>query len=244
MKILAIIPARGGSKGILKKNTQKLGGKPLIAHTIQTAKNCSDIDRIIVSTDDKEIANISRKFGAEVPFLRPSKLSHNATPIISIVNHCLEFLKTNENYSPTVIVLLQPTSPIRNNEHLKKSFRMLKNSNATSVISVSQVRTHPNTSFSVVSSFLKPLNPKFEDYSVRQKRKPIYHPTGSFYTFWAQNLENYNSIYGPKIKPLITTNPEFALDIDELFDLFVCEMTLNSWKKYRNTIKQSPDYLH
>ena len=113
MNVLAIIPARGGSKRIPYKNIQNLAGKPLIAHTIIAAKKSKVIDKIVVSTDDKKIAKISEAYGIEVPFLRPKNISKDNSPTIEAVKHTLEFLRTNQDYIPDMIIILQPTSPLR-----------------------------------------------------------------------------------------------------------------------------------
>jgi CMP-N,N'-diacetyllegionaminic acid synthase len=234
MEILALIPARGGSVGIPQKNITNLAGKPLIYHSIKAAINCNLVDRVIVSTDNRDISNIAKKSGANVPFLRPKKLAKNDTSIIDVIYHCLDFLKTQEDYVPDMIVLLQPTSPIRDVSLIRKSINKLKNSKSTSVISVSQIKTHPDTSFSFESKYLKPLNRNFESSSNRQKRKKLYHPTGSIYTFWSSNLSKFKSIYGPRINP-IETKQEYNVDIDYLFELFVAEMTFKNWNKYKKT---------
>ena len=114
LKILAIIPARGGSKGIPLKNIKKLNKLPLVAHTIQDAKNSKQINRIIVSTDNKKIAEISRKYGAETPFLRPKSFSKNSSSTLDVVQHTIQFLKKVENYTPDIVTILLPTSPFRN----------------------------------------------------------------------------------------------------------------------------------
>ena len=105
-KILAIIPARGGSKGIKRKNLQKLSGKPLIVHTIIAAKKTKSINKIIVSTDDKEISRISQNNGAEVPFLRPKQISKDTSSTIEVIKHALKFLEKNQSYVPDIIILL------------------------------------------------------------------------------------------------------------------------------------------
>lgn len=116
MKILALIPARGDSKGIPNKNIQKIGGKYLIEYTINSAKRSKLIDKIIVSTDSKKIASISKKLGAEVPFLRPKKISIDKSPTIEVIKHTLGFLSNNQFYVPDIILLLQPTSPFRSKD--------------------------------------------------------------------------------------------------------------------------------
>ena len=231
MNVLAIIPARGGSKGILDKNIQKLGKKPLIEYSISSAKKSKKINKILVSTDSQKIVKIVESLGINVPFLRPKRISKDSSQLLDVIKHGLNYLK-NENYVPEIICLLQPTSPFRSYDLIDKSIQMLKSSNATSVVSVSKIKTHPDTLFSLKSDYLKPLNPNFEKFSNRQKRKILYYPTGSIYTFWSRNISKFNSIYGPKIK-LIETEEKFNVDIDYLFDLFIGEMILKNWEKYK-----------
>ena len=113
MKIISVIPARGGSQSIKYKNIAKVGSKPLIAYSIKQSLKSKLISRTIVSTDDKKIADISKKFGAEVPFLRPKSISKNSSTDIGFFNHLINWLKKNENYEPDLIVQLRPTQPYR-----------------------------------------------------------------------------------------------------------------------------------
>lgn len=233
VKVLALIPARGGSKGIPQKNIQKLGGKPLIKYSILTAKRSNFIDRIIVSTDDKKIARISKLCGAEVPFLRPKKISRDSSPGIDFIKHALEFLGKRESYYPDIIIILQPTSPFRTTKMIDDSVRMLKNSNATCVLSVSRAKKHhPFWSFQKKNGFLVPFHKDFKKYFRRQLLPNLFFPTGAIYTFWFDNLKNYESIYGPKVKPMIIKDDIINLDIDDLFDLFISEMIIRHWKTY------------
>ena len=232
MDILALIPARGGSKGISNKNIRNLAGKPLIEYSIISAKKSKRINRIIVSTDNKKIASISKKAGAEIPFLRPKQISKDNTPIIDVIQHTLDFLENTESYKPKIIILLQPSTPLRSIQDIDNSINLLLNSKSSSVISVFPTKTHTDISFTIHHSFLKPLNPKFEKHSLRQKRKSIYTPSGLIYAFWYDTLKKYNSIYGPKIKPLISQNNAELIDIDEPFDLFLAEMILKHWKHF------------
>lgn len=234
MNILAIIPARGGSKGIPLKNIKKLGEKYLIEYSILAAKNSKQIDKIVVSTDSNRIANISKRAGAEVPFLRPKKFSKDNSTIIDVIKHALKFLSVNQSYTPEIIVILQPTSPLRTTETINKSIRMLKKSNATCILSVSKVKTHPYASFWYNKKYLKPFKSDFEIYDRRQKNPSLYHSTGSIYAFWHDTIKKYDSIYGPKIMPLIEED-EFNVDVDNEFDFFVCEMKLLHWKNFKKT---------
>jgi CMP-N-acetylneuraminic acid synthetase len=231
MNILAIIPARGGSKGIPRKNLRKLVDKPLITYSITAAKNSKYVNKIIVSTDEKSVANIAKDNEIEAPFMRPKRLSRDNTPMIDVVKHTVDYLK-NQSYLAEIILILQPTSPLRTTSLIDESIRILTKSNATSVIGVSKITTHPYGSFLVKNDFLVPFTQRFEKYSRRQDFPILYYPTGSIYVFWRETLEKYNSIYGPRIKPMIVKK-EYSMDIDDKFDFFVCEMTLRYWNKFK-----------
>lgn len=233
MKILGLIPARGGSKSIPNKNIRLFGGKPLITYSIELLKKSKLIDRIIVSTDSKKIADISKKTGAEIPFYRPKKLSQDNTPMIDVIKHTINHLKNMDSYNPDIITLLQPPSPLRTLQMVEKSIKILKKSNSTSVISVAEVKTHPFLSFCLGRKYLKPFLPNFEKHTIRQKRKPFFYPTGLIYTFRTTNLTKFNSLYGPKIMPLIVKEKELNVDIDDPFDWFIGEMTLKNWKNFK-----------
>lgn len=232
MHILAIIPARGGSKGITLKNIQKLAGKPLIEYTILSAKNSKYIDKILVSTDNEKISRIAKSSGAEVPFIRPKRFSGNKSPPIDYVKHALKFLFTHQSYVPEIVLILQPTSPLRTTKMIDRSIEILKKTNATCVLGVSKIKTHPYISFWCKGKYLKPFKQNFQKYYQRQKLPLLYHPTGSIYTFWRKTIEKYASFYGPKIKPMII-NDEIKIDVDDWLDLFFCEMIIREWCKYK-----------
>lgn len=233
MKVLAIVPARGGSKGIKFKNIRLFGKIPLISHTINIAKTSNVFDRIVVSTDHKQIQKIAESYGAEVPVLRPKKLSSSNTPIFNVVKHMLNYLENHDSYIPDIVVILQPTSPFRSIPMLKNCIKLLKNSRGSSVISVAKVKEHPDISFSKNGKYLKPLQKSFEKYTIRQTRTSLFHPTGSIYAFWTKNISKFNSIYGNKIIPYLIDKKEYNLDIDEPYDFFVGEMQLKFWSKYK-----------
>lgn len=134
--VLAVIPARGGSKGIPRKNIRPFAGKPLIAHSIEAAKNAPDVDRVIISTDDSEIASVAKQFGAEVPFLRPEELATDSARVVDAVIHTLDYLRENEQYEPTHILLLQPTSPLRTSDDITRALARMRKSGADSLVSV------------------------------------------------------------------------------------------------------------
>ncbi len=162
LKILAIIPGRGDSKGIPSKNIQKLGELPLIAHTIRSAKKSTKVNRIIVSTDNKKIAKIAREYGADVPFLRPKKFSRDSSSTLDVVQHTIHYLQKVENYTPDIITILLPTSPFRSPDLIDKSIKLLKKTNATSVVSVFKSKEHAFKAFLPNRGFLKPFKSDYK----------------------------------------------------------------------------------
>lgn len=138
-EILGIIPARGGSKSIHRKNIKPFAGKPLIAWAIETLIQSGVVGRVIVSTDDEEIAEVAKKYGARVPFIRPAELAGDTTPTLPVLQHALKWLKENDGYWPDYVVLLEPTSPSKRSFHMRAVVKMLVETGADSTISVSEV---------------------------------------------------------------------------------------------------------
>ena len=231
LKILAIIPGRGGSKGIPSKNMQRVGELPLIAHTILAAKK-SNVNKIIVSTDNKKISTIAKKFGAEVPFLRPKKFSTDKSSTLDVVNHTIHFLEKKEKYVPDIVTILLPTSPFRSNNLINKSIKLLRNSDATSVVSVFKSKEHAYKAFIKKDGFLKPFRKDFRKYYQRQLLPEMFHTTGAAYTFWFDTLKKYGHYYGPKMMPIISKESKMNIHVDEVLDLFIAEMTHKYWEKY------------
>ena len=153
-KILAIIPARGGSKRIIDKNIKLLINKPLIAHTIETSLSCKFIDRTIVSTDAKNISEIAKKYGAEL-INRPKNLAEDDSPTIGVVKHVLNSLKEKENYYADIIILLQPTSPLRTTEDIENIIKLMLDEGHESV--VSSCEDNPYWSFVIKKNKIKPI---------------------------------------------------------------------------------------
>ncbi|MCA9813416.1 MAG: acylneuraminate cytidylyltransferase family protein [Nitrosarchaeum sp.] len=231
MEILGIIPARGGSKGIPQKNLRKIMGKPMIQYSFDAAKK-SKINKVLLTTDDKKIARFAKSLGIEAPFLRPKNLSTDSAKTFDVIKHSINYLWDNDGYSPDIVVILQPTSPLRTSQMIDESIGLLQKKNTTSVISVSKIKTHPYSAFFLKNNFLKPFRDDFKKFDRRQQYTPLYFPTGAIYTTWNDTIKKHNSIYGDKIRPMITEQPS-SVDIDTKFDMFIAEMTLSNWKNYQ-----------
>lgn len=175
MKTLGIIPARGGSKGLPRKNLRILGGKPLIAHTIEAAL-ASHLDRVILSTDDEEIAEVGRQWGVEVPFTRPAELAADDTPSLAVLLHALHFLEEREHFLPDAVVFLQPTAPFRTAEHIDEALQLFEESDATSVLAVTPVcEVHPYFMFELgQSGKLRPFI-EIKDRPLRRQDLPVFY---------------------------------------------------------------------
>ena len=141
MRVLGIITARGGSKGIPGKNLKLLGGKPLLHYSIEAA-NDTPLDRLILSTEDQKIAEVARSLGCEVPFMRPAELARDETPHLPVIQHAARWLLEHQNYKADVVLILQPTSPLRSSADIAAALRMLELSGADSVVSVNEVSAH------------------------------------------------------------------------------------------------------
>ena len=142
MKILGIITARGGSKGIPGKNLKPLAGRALLAYTIDAARDSGALDRVILSTEDAAIAAAGRSLGCDVPFTRPAHLSQDDTPHLPVIQHAAQWLRDHAGYQPDAVMILQPTSPLRSADDIAAAARLLESSGADSVVSVSEVSAH------------------------------------------------------------------------------------------------------
>jgi len=142
LKVLGVITARGGSKGIPGKNLRPLAGKPLLEYTIDAARESGALDRVLLSTDDPAIADAARAYGCEVPFLRPGDLARDETPHLPVMQHVVRWLDEQEGYRPDAVMILQPTSPLRRPDDIGACIRLLEQSGADSVLSVSEVPAH------------------------------------------------------------------------------------------------------
>jgi CMP-N,N'-diacetyllegionaminic acid synthase len=225
--VMAIIPARGASKGIPKKNIRSLAGKPLIAYTIEAALKSNTIDKVIVSTDSEEIAEISQQYGAEVPFLRPSHLAEDNTPTLPVIQHAISYLENKEGIKGDIVVILQPTSPLRNSNIIDEAVEKLRRTNCDTVVSVCEVKDHPFWSYYIKNDILSPF---YEGSAIcRQELPKIYSLNGAVYVIKRDVLIEQNLILGKQMRPIVMAVEE-SIDIDDFFDLFIAEMVIKYWK--------------
>ncbi|MDP6478079.1 MAG: acylneuraminate cytidylyltransferase family protein [Nitrospinaceae bacterium] len=226
-KIVAIVPARGGSKGIPKKNLVPLKGKPLIAYAIEVGLACKEVDRVIVSTDDPEIARIASDFGGEVPFIRPENIAQDDTPDKPVFLHLIEWLKENEKFEFDYLVNLRCTTPLKQVEHIKKAIRLIKNEDCDSVRTVDKIagKYHPYWIFKTDrQGFGTPFIDRVDltTYYQRQLLPPAYSINALVDVMKTEVLLGHDYTYGTRIK-LLETDPIYSLDIDSIKDLLVCE---------------------
>jgi CMP-N-acetylneuraminic acid synthetase len=219
---IAIIPARGGSKGIPRKNIRLLGGKPLIAYTIETALKSKYIDIVVVSTEDEEIAGISKKFGAEV-IERPEELAGDESPTIDAIKHVIQTLREKDNYNPDIVVLLQPTTPLRIVEDINNAVELFLNNDCESVVSV--CKANPYWCLTIKDKHLEPTFGWDYFYKRRQDLLHSYSLNGVIYITTIENLNKYNSFFNKKIIPYIMPY-ERSIDIDEEIDFKLAEFFL------------------
>ena len=228
MNTLAIIPARGGSKGIPNKNIYPLIDKPLIAWTIEEIKKSKMITRSILSSDSINIINIAKKYGLEAPFIRPDDISSDTTPMLSVLIHAVKYMAANFEFKPDYIILLQPTSPLRTAEHIDEALDILLNSDADSIVSVVKVphNYNPYSVMELKNNYLRSFLEYDESDNLRQQKPVFYARNGAaIYAFTYECLMEKNSIYGDKILPY-EMDREDSIDIDEIIDLELCEYFL------------------
>ena len=224
-RILGIIPARGGSKGIPGKNIRDLAGKPLIAWTIEAALNSRVCERLIVSTDDPEIAAVAREFGADTPFLRPPSLSSDTATSLSVVEHALDWMNDTGKEKFSHVLLLQPTSPFRTGEDIQNAVTIAKKTDAA-VVSVCEPQHHPYL-FKIIreDGTLGNLMPESTQSSRRQDFPPVYALNGVIYIISVNCLKKEKTFTPEKTVPYIMP-PERSLDIDTPWDFFLAEQIM------------------
>lgn len=224
-KILALIPARGGSKGIKDKNIIPLAGKPLIAYSIEAAKKSKYIDSIVVTTDSEKIAEVAKRYGARVPFLRPVELAADTSKTIDAVLHAIKTLKSmGENYD--TLVLLQPTQPLRTTDDIGKAIELYYEDGENGLVSISPVDDSPLLIRSIGADG-KLLNLLSQNSTCRRQDMPNYYKVnGCIYINKIDEL-NENTSFNDNKVPFIM-DKEHSIDIDEMSDLWMAECYLKN----------------
>ena len=225
-RVLGLVPARAGSKGVPGKNIRPLAGRTLLEYTARAAHESGVIDRIVLSTDSEEIADAGRRAGIEVPFLRPAALAADDSAMLPVVQHAVHAL-TDEGWAPDVIVLLQPTSPLRRPEHIRDAVTLLRETNADSVVTVVELPRHlsPDYVMRIEAGVLKPFLPDGARITRRQDARPAYSRDGTVYACWRRTLERFNSLYGEDCRPLVVDAAD-SLSIDSPADWDAAERML------------------
>lgn len=226
-EILGVVPARGGSKALPRKNLAPLAGRPLIAWTAEAAANSRRITRVILSTDDEEIAEVGRRMGLEVPFMRPAHLAADDTPITPVLIDLLTTLRTRDGYVPEAVVLLQPTSPLRTAEHIDAAVNLLRQTGADTVVSVIPVphRFTPGSLMRLDGERLVHLSDA-PIVTQRQDKPPLYARNGpAVLVVRSSVLLERGTLYGDDVRPFVMP-AEDSIDIDEQADLDIAAWLL------------------
>jgi len=235
-QVLGLIPARGGSKGIPHKNIVPLGGKPLIAWTIEAAQ-ASHINRLILSSDDPAIIQTAQSLGVEVPFIRPIELTSDTTPGIDVVIHAVEWMMNQANFRPDAVMLLQPTSPLRRAEHIDAALDLFWERDADSLVSVVKV-PHSMIPESLMQldaeGWLKRVTVYDERRNLRQSKPTYWARNGAaIYLVKTDLLLERRTLYGDHMVAYEMSR-EDSIDIDDRFDLQMCEWILAARNAARN----------
>jgi CMP-N,N'-diacetyllegionaminic acid synthase len=231
-RVLAIVPARGGSKGVPRKNVLELTpGRTLLHYVAEAARNATRVNRVILSTDDEEIARVGREAGLEVPFMRPRELATDQTPMLPVLRHAIDQVVAG-GWTPEYVVLLQPTSPCRRPEHIDDAVSLLITEGADSVVSVVEVPKHlsPDYVMKIADGRLQPFLPEGARVTRRQDVRPAYYRDGTVYAFRRDTIERCGDIYGQRCVPLLIDARD-SLSIDSPEDWAEAERRLEKWSR-------------
>lgn len=235
MKVLAVIPARGGSKRLQRKNVLPLGGVPLVAWSIRAAKQSGVFCDILVSTDDKGIADLAIAHGARVPWMRPLELASDTASVVEVLLHELNRYEAMAQTDIDAVMLLQPTSPYRRASTIRGAVEAFQRSHGASVVGVSPAKTHPL--WCLVEDEHGNMLPYAEGGGLAlrsQDLPPVFEVNGCLYLTDARHLRESRSIYTKPFRPFVIADPVEAIDIDTPFDWRVAEACLESAKGGEN----------
>lgn len=228
-EILVVIPARGGSKRIPHKNLQRLNGQTLVARAVTAALEAFPDSVVLVSTDDEVIANEARNFGAIVPWLRPSNLAKDDTSTFEVLDHVGKWVVANAEKAPEILILLEPTAPLRRPFHLREAYNLFKDRNCDSVVSVNEIPHifNPAEQLIIQNEKLVPFDQSKSLYTrtPRLDQKKTFVQNGLVYVLKLSNIFVHRNLYGNVCVPYITDSKYFS-DIDEPHDLLLAELKL------------------
>jgi CMP-N-acetylneuraminic acid synthetase len=227
MRVLGLVPARGGSKGIPRKNVRPLAGKPLLAYTAEATRQSRSLDRVILSTEDDEIAALGRALGLEVPFRRPSELAADDTPGMAPVLHALTWLADVEGYRPDALMLLQPPSPLRRGRHIDEAMALLERESADSVLSVCAPDYHPYWMKVVRDGRIVPFMSEGARYHSRQELPPVFRTNGAIYVARVDRLLEHQTFELERTLPYPMAREE-SVNIDDEFDWWLAEQLIRA----------------
>jgi CMP-N-acetylneuraminic acid synthetase len=224
--VLGLVPARGGSKGIPGKNIRPLAGRSLLEYVARAAVESGVVDRLVLSTDDRQIAIAGERAGLQVPFMRPAQLAADETPMLPVVEHAVAALE-DAGWSPEIIVLLQPTSPLRRPSHVRSAVEALRASGSDSVVTVVELPRHlsPDYVMRIDDGRLVPFLAEGHRITRRQDARPAFVRDGTVYAFWRRTLRETGSIYGHVCRPLVVPATE-SLTLDSEDDWAEAERRL------------------
>lgn len=238
--ILGLITARGGSKGVPRKNIRTLAGKPLMAWTIEAARRSRLIARVIVSTDDGEIAEVAREWGAAVPFMRPAALASDDASHITVVRHAVEWLARHEDWSADYVVTLQPTSPFRTTEDIDQAVELALSEGYGAVVGVAEARDHPFLArLMTKAGTLEEFVMCDLDYPRRQDLPPVYSINGAVYVNRCDSLATHEGLIPPGAIGFVMPH-ERSLDIDTPWDFHLAELLMADRERAIPSVIQEP----
>ena len=224
-KYLALIPARGGSKGIPRKNLIPLAGKPLIQHTIDSAKQSKYIDAIHLSSDSEEIMDLAKSLNISVPYKRPDNISSDITPAIDVILYHIDWVKESLGEEIESIVYLQPTSPIRSIDLIDNSIKEYERLHSKSLVAICECSQHPYETVMLCNNKLKFI-PQDQVYKRRQDYPPFYFISGALYIFNCAFIKEHKRLTDENTNYIVTTKEE-GIDIDDIVDLKFAEFILS-----------------
>lgn len=227
MNVLGVIPARGGSKSIPRKNLAPLAGRPLLAYTCEAARRSRRLTRVVLSTDDAEIAAVGRECGVPAPFTRPPALAGDETPMVEVLRHAVAWIEAHEGFATDAVVVLQPTSPLRRAEHIDAAVDLLLVTGADTVVSVVEVPHQFNPVSVVCLGAQGELRPYVDGPLIlrRQDKPRVYARNGPAVLAVRREQVEQGRLYGPVVRPLEMSLAD-SVDIDTTDDLALAEFWL------------------